>query len=248
MKVPLLSSVFRRPGRALLILAGLGAVAALAIPAHAATVNAADKRAATVNAADKRAATVNVADKHTTTTRNAATGPADQDTAVLATPADPKARIPVSRHGKPKRVTPPPVQAGSGDNTVLGIGESSRNVQFHNATARTVSVAVLVYNPKKCGGEWGDWEAAGWYNIAPGDTRYILKTSNRYIAYYAASTDGRYVWPAQNRTGTPVSVPGNAAFDNCLNLESLDWDVIWMKQLKVGSGSTPFTMHLTPPS
>jgi hypothetical protein len=88
---------------------------------------------------------------------------------------------------------------------------------FKNSHSALVSVAVMWYSPGTCGGEGGDWETRGWWNIAPGHSVGTnVWTSNRYFAFFAEGQDGA-VW-----TG-PVGPPGGAevsidAFDRCIDI------------------------------
>jgi hypothetical protein len=105
-----------------------------------------------------------------------------------------------------------------------------------------------MYDPDKCGGEGMDWRSAGWYNLAPGETRAVMRTSNSYFAYYAVSDDGRYVWPSQRRSGNTRVHVSELSFESCLGYASTNSFIVNMKSKKVPSGSETYTLKLTAPA
>ena len=66
-------------------------------------------------------------------------------------------------------------------------------VHFRSNYPSRFWIAILAYDPENCGGEGGDWIAAGWWTVAKGENVYAFETDNRYFAYYAEAEDGRIV-------------------------------------------------------
>lgn len=86
-------------------------------------------------------------------------------------------------------------------------------VCFQNSYASPLSAAVMWYSPGTCGGEGGDWETRGWWNLNPGDNVHTnVWTDNRYFCFYAEAWDGA-VWAGPY--GAEVSI---YAFDRCIDI------------------------------
>ncbi|MDX6718681.1 MAG: hypothetical protein QOJ63_935 [Solirubrobacteraceae bacterium] len=104
----------------------------------------------------------------------------------------------------------------------------SWDVHFVNGRARTVSVAIMFYDPDGCR-DAGFWGTRGWWNISPGASAYVLNTNNRYFAFYAESVADGGVWSG-NRG--PVFVH-RTGFDSCVNIgdNNPETRVVGMRQL-----------------
>ena len=251
---------------ALLVLAlvGLGVVAALAVSGRFGLVPVASTRTSTATDATGQDATgqdptgqdATGQDNPTATPSDKNESPAgDEDTSdgdedggdrgpVLDSADDPTAPVRSTPGRNTDTVDSPPTDENVDYSLFDG---DQRTIRFHNGTSKTVSVAVLMYDPDKCGGEGKNYRSAGWYNLAPGETRSVMKTSNAF-GYYAVSADGRYVWPSQRQGGlTPVYVY-NSAFESCLGIASTDGFVVNMKSRRASSGSGTYTLHLNPPA
>jgi Protein of unknown function (DUF1036) len=84
---------------------------------------------------------------------------------------------------------------------------------FQNSYSSPLSVAVMWYSPGTCGGDGGDWETRGWWNLNPGDNVHTnVWTDNRYFCFYAEAWDGA-VWAGPY--GAEVSI---YAFDGCIDI------------------------------
>jgi hypothetical protein len=254
---------------ALLVLAllGLGVVAVFAVPGRFGLVPAASTSAATDatgQATPTATQTATPTATHTaapSATSTAAAGgedessDGDEDTSdgnedggdggpVLDSADDPTAKVGPAKGRNTDTVDSPP----SDENVDYSLfGGDQRTIRFHNGSSKTVSVAVLMYDPDKCGGEGKNYRSAGWYNLAPGETRSVMKTSNAF-GYYAVSADGRYVWPSQRQGGNTRVYVYQSAFDSCLGIASTDGFVVNMKSIRASSGSGTYTLNLNPPA
>ena len=86
-------------------------------------------------------------------------------------------------------------------------------LRFQNSHGAGVSTALMWYNPDTCGGEGGDWETRGWWNLNPGDSVTTnVSTGNRYFAFYAEGWDGA-VWAGPYSAQVSIY-----AFDGCIDL------------------------------
>jgi hypothetical protein len=84
---------------------------------------------------------------------------------------------------------------------------------FSNGYSSPLSVATMWYSPGTCGGDGGDWETRGWWNLNPGDSVSTnVWTDNRYFCFYAEAWDGA-VWGGPY--GAQVSI---YAFDGCIDI------------------------------
>jgi uncharacterized membrane protein len=63
-------------------------------------------------------------------------------------------------------------------------------VHFKNNHPSRFWVAICAYDPEHCGGEGGDWVAAGWWKVDTGAEVYAFETDNRYFYFYAHADDG----------------------------------------------------------
>ncbi len=69
------------------------------------------------------------------------------------------------------------------------------------------------YSPGTCGGDGGDWETRGWWNLNPGANVHTnVWTDNRYFCYLRRGL-GRSKWAGPY--GAEVSIN---AFDGCIDI------------------------------
>lgn len=110
-----------------------------------------------------------------------------------------------------------------------------------NKYPAAVSVAVMWYHPNCPSG--GNWEIAGWWNIASGDedTPLVgdLHGLNRYYYFYAQAKNGA-VW-----SGPIRRLVSRRAFDWCEGVVSNDPIIAGFRELDIGSSST-FILNLVP--
>jgi hypothetical protein len=86
-------------------------------------------------------------------------------------------------------------------------------LRFRNNHHSPVSTALMWYSPGTCGGEGGNWETRGWWNLFPGsNVTTNVGTGNRYFCFYAEAWDGA-VW-----AGPYVTEVSIYAFDRCYNI------------------------------
>jgi hypothetical protein len=243
---------------ALLVLAilGLGLVTACAVPGRVGLTPAANTTTDTTDTTDTTGQDATGRDDPTATPRDKNESPTgDKDTsggdedgrgggALLGSVDGPRAKVGPAKGRNTDTVDSPPTD----DNVDYSLfGGDQRTIRFHNSTSKTVSVAVLMYDPDKCGGEGKNYRSVGWHNLATGETRSVMKTSNAF-GYYAVSADGRYVWPSQRQSGNTRVYVYKSAFDSCLGIASTDGFVVNMKSMRASSGSGTYTLHLNPPA
>jgi len=102
-------------------------------------------------------------------------------------------------------------------------------VSFRNKYHSTVWVAIMRYNPDKCG-EYGNWQTKGWWRLDPGQTKQAFSTTNRYACFYAEADDGAF-WAGPYG---PVYVYYEA-FDSCVNIGSTAaYGTVGMRLLDLG--------------
>jgi len=115
-------------------------------------------------------------------------------------------------------------------------------VYFQNSYGKTVWVATERYN-SGCP-DTGNWENEGWYQLNPGDTKWLFTTTNEYAYYYAYAADGAR-WSG-NYIG---NVDPYYAFDFCNTSNTNAYDP-GMRQIDLGGwnlfGATSYTMTLIP--
>jgi len=86
-------------------------------------------------------------------------------------------------------------------------------VCFKNNYSSPVAAAVMWYSAGTCGGDGGDWETRGWWNLNPGDSvNTNVWTDNRNFCIYAEAQDGT-VWAGPYTTQVSMD-----SFDGCVGL------------------------------
>ncbi len=118
-------------------------------------------------------------------------------------------------------------------------------LKFVNNYTEDIWVAYMFLSQDVCGGEGGDWQAIGWYHIAPGQSSIVYANdlddvNNRYWCYFAATAGLRTVWAGPY----PVYVPLDGPFNHCYKRGSSAWTVCGFRLFDVGD-SENFTMTLT---
>jgi hypothetical protein len=118
---------------------------------------------------------------------------------------------------------------------------SEHTVNFRNSYGKTVSVAIMRYNPNLCA-SYGGYETSGWLNLAPGEVKQAFTTSYRYAAYYARAVDGAE-WTGDRG---PVYIY-NHGFDSCINIGSTDASgTVNMKLIDLLGTKPNYTLNLIP--
>jgi uncharacterized membrane protein len=106
-----------------------------------------------------------------------------------------------------------------------------------------IYVAIMFYNPEKCGGDGGNFETMGWWSVAPGSCVNVyandLEDLNRYWYYYAQADDGA-VWAGPYR----IYAPDNA-FSECGGLGISTARIVGMRELDIGDNDD-YTLTFVP--
>ena len=88
-----------------------------------------------------------------------------------------------------------------------------------NAYPSPISTAIMFYSPETCGGDGGDFELMGWWNIDHGACALVYANDpadlNRFWYFYADALDGA-VWAGAFGKAVPT-----AAFGGCWGFSSL---------------------------
>ena len=70
-------------------------------------------------------------------------------------------------------------------------------MRIFNEYSRRLSATIMFFSPETCGGEGGDFELMGWWNINPGGNALVyandLADLNRFWYVHARAVDGR-IW------------------------------------------------------
>ena len=120
---------------------------------------------------------------------------------------------------------------------------------FSNGYSSPLSVAVMWYSPDTCGGDGGNWETRGWWNLNPGDNVTTnVSTDNEYFYFYAEAWDGACV--GGGPYGAQVSI---YAFDGCIDIGTIVQDGdnpyfdVGFQQVDAGfgPGHSSYTVNLT---
>lgn len=118
-------------------------------------------------------------------------------------------------------------------------------VHFKNNYSSPVWVAYMKYDPDSCGAD-GNWSTHGWWNLAPGEQKWVFSTTNEFACFYAEADDGS-IWTGEYG---PVYVY-QEPFDSCINIGSSHAiDIVGMELMTLpGDRWNPlavFTMNLNP--
>jgi hypothetical protein len=120
-------------------------------------------------------------------------------------------------------------------------GYVPRTVGFRNSYGKTVSVAIMQYDPDRCGG-YGNWRTRGWWVLAPGEEKRAMTTTNGYAAYYARAVDGTQ-WAGDYG---PVSIY-DRVFDSCSGIGSSQASaVVGMRLIDLRSAGFYHYVNLIP--
>jgi hypothetical protein len=124
-------------------------------------------------------------------------------------------------------------------------------LKFVNNYPEDVWVAYMFLAKDVCGGGGnsdygGDWQAIGWYHMAPGQSAVVYSNdlddvNNRYWCYFAATAGLKTVWAGPY----PVYAPLDKPFNHCYLAAKSEWTVVGFRLFDVGD-SDDFTMTLTP--
>ena len=117
-----------------------------------------------------------------------------------------------------------------------------------NSYPQPISTAIMFYSPDTCGGEGGDFQMMGWWNLNPGSCALVyandLEDLNRYWYYYAIADDGaEWAGPFTN------SVP-DAAFNQCWGIgviieNGIESTEVAFRELDIG-GNDDYTLTFVP--
>lgn len=115
---------------------------------------------------------------------------------------------------------------------------------FVNNHNEDIWLVYMFYAPDACG-EYGNFQAIGWYHIPPGQSSVPYENSlgdvnNRFWYFYAQNWAGSFVWQGP----FPVQVPANGdPFNTCQGIGSTADRGIGLVQFDVGDNDN-FTMNL----
>ena len=116
---------------------------------------------------------------------------------------------------------------------------------FCNHTSEQLWVAYMFYSPGDCGGEGGNWQTIGWFEMNPGACTTVYGNSlgdvhNRYWYYYAENAGASIVWAGP----VNVYVP-DTAFNHCYAIGDTVSRIVGYRLLDVGDNDD-YTVNLIP--
>ena len=118
-------------------------------------------------------------------------------------------------------------------------------LKFVNATDQDLWVAYMFLAQDVCGGEGGDWQAIGWFNMSPGGSTIpyandLDDVGNRYWCYYAENVNRDRVWAGPYGVNVPED---GSPFNHCYTVGSTNSRIIGMRLFDVGDNED-FTVTL----
>jgi uncharacterized membrane protein len=115
------------------------------------------------------------------------------------------------------------------------------SLRFKNGYPHTIWTMIEWYHPDCPDG--GNWEKAGWWEIAPGGTATVyggdLDDVNRHWYFYAHAANGAQ-W-----AGPYDEIVPHIAFDWCSDTANSDSRVVGMRELDV-NGDDTYTLTFVP--
>ncbi len=107
----------------------------------------------------------------------------------------------------------------------IGTKGNTRQVHFINGHNRPLAVAVAYANDS-CTKLWA---VQGWWNIAPGGDVHVLNTTNRYMFFYAESSDR--VWAGDAWENHADAYVTQKAFNHCIEIGTTTSRIVRMRFL-----------------
>jgi uncharacterized membrane protein len=124
---------------------------------------------------------------------------------------------------------------------------ASDQYELHFKTTYTkspVDIALLYKDYSGTCDNYGGWATEGWWHVSWDSGRgdvHPLNTPNRYVAYYARSSDGKETWAG---TDSHMYVNLEDPFSSCLNIRSSTWTYVGLKTIDMGPNPRVYTHTL----
>jgi uncharacterized membrane protein len=105
---------------------------------------------------------------------------------------------------------------------------------FCNGYTEELWVTYMFYSPDTCGGEGGDWQAIGWFPVAPAQCTTVYGDSlgdvnNRYWCFYAENADRSVIWAGPYQVDVTQQ-----AFNHCYLIGNTQSHVVGFRLFDVG--------------
>ena len=118
-------------------------------------------------------------------------------------------------------------------------------LRFCNSFTEDLWVAYMFHSPEDCGGEGGDWQAIGWFHIAPGACSIVYANSlddvnNRFWCFFAENADRTVFWGGPIDVGVTVE-----PFNLCRGIRNTSQRVVGFRIFDVGDNDD-YTVTLIP--
>ena len=117
-----------------------------------------------------------------------------------------------------------------------------------NGYTGPISAAIMFYSPDSCGGEGGDFEMLGWWNLSPGTCALVFGDDvddvNRFWYVYADSPDGNF-WAGPFGATVPTDRPFDQCYGAGVGGASSAFQAIGFRQIDVGDADD-YTLTFTP--
>ena len=117
-----------------------------------------------------------------------------------------------------------------------------------NGYTSRISTIIMFYSPETCGGEGGDFEMMGWWNLDPGMCALVyandLADLNRFWYVYADSPDGAF-WAGPFGATVPTDRSFGLCFRPSVGGASSSFQAIGFREIDIGD-SDDFTLTFIP--
>jgi hypothetical protein len=117
-----------------------------------------------------------------------------------------------------------------------------------NGYSSTISTTIMFYSPEACGGEGGNFECMGWWNIQPGGSAFVFANDvgdlNRFWYFFAEAADA--VWSGPFGHAVPTHAFGGD--DACWGLgvgAGSEWRQVGYFEKDVGDADN-YTLTFVP--
>ena len=133
---------------------------------------------------------------------------------------------------------------------VAMVGASARaDLTICNKTDKSITFAFTTWNDG-CSGST-KWRDKGWWNMSPGQCKLVDTDSfsDKYIYYYARSTDGAYVWTSNTFNWMIPTTAHNTCWSDKVNCQQSDGNpcpgTTWPNHREYHTTARNFTLNLT---
>ncbi|MFI0485464.1 DUF1036 domain-containing protein [Actinomadura sp. 9N215] len=106
-------------------------------------------------------------------------------------------------------------------------------LHFRNDHGSRLWVAIMFWSPDDCA-DYGRWGTRGWWQLDPGQQKYVLNTSATFAFFYAEADDGA-TWSG-GPSATIFMYVTQEPFDSCHLIGSTAARLVSVRRLELGTG------------